>query len=197
MKKAQRQMLGFSLLESSAVVAAMGVLLAIGVVNTTTSTQGAKADAATSLVISQLRLAKSLAVADRRYVTVTFDTTFTGPENLQHLDFQVVPAGSEPIHPVQSVPIPSGAQFVLEPGVPDTPENFGNSSAVYFGDNSDGSTVMQFTPSGAFVDGNNNVLNGTVFLGVPGNAGTARAVTIMGGGGNVQRFYWNGSQWGR
>lgn len=191
MKKTRKQMLGYSLLESSVVVAAMGVLVAIGVINTAASTQSAKSDGAMSLIISKLRLARTLAVTERRYVTVSFDT------NAQQLNFQVIAVGQEPIHPVQTVTLPAGAQFVLEPGVPDTPENFGNNSAVYFGDNADGSTVMQFTPTGTFVDGDNNVLNGTVFLGVPGNAGTARAVTIMGGGGNIQRFTWNGTQWQR
>jgi Tfp pilus assembly protein FimT len=191
MKKARKQMLGYSLLESSAVVAAMSVLVAIGVINTAASTQSAKSDGAMSLIMSQLRLARALAVTERRYVTVSFDT------NLQQMNVQVISVGQEPVHPVQSVALPAGAQFMLEPGVPDTPENFGSNSAVYFGDNADGSTVMRFTPAGTFVDGNNNVLNGTVFLGVPGNAATARAVTIMGGGGNVQRFTWNGSQWQR
>lgn len=191
MKKARKQMLGYSLLESSTVVAAMSVLVAIGVINTAASTQSAKSDGAMSLIMSQLRLARTLAVTERRYVTVSFDT------NLQQMNVQVISVGQEPVHLVQSVALPAGAQFMLEPSVPDTPENFGNNSAVYFGDNADGGTVMQFTPAGTFVDGNNNVLNGTVFLGVPGNAATARAVTIMGGGGNVQRFTWNGSQWQR
>ncbi|HTZ46302.1 MAG TPA: GspH/FimT family pseudopilin [Verrucomicrobiae bacterium] len=191
MKKAPKQMLGYSLLESSVVIAAMGVLVAIGVINTAASTQSAKSDGAMSMIMSQLRLARTEALADRRNVTVSFDT------NAQQLNVQIISVGQEPVHPVQSFPLPAGAQFVLESGVPDTPENFGNNDAVYFGDNADGSTVMQFTPAGTFVDGNNNVLNGTVFLGVPGNAATARAVTIMGGGGNVQRFTWNGSQWQR
>jgi type II secretory pathway pseudopilin PulG len=191
MKKARKQMLGYSLLESSVVVAAMSVLVAIGVINTAASTQSAKSDGAMSMIVSQLRLARTLAITERRNVTVSFDT------NAQQLDVQIIAVGQEPVHPVQTFALPAGAQFVLEPGVPDTPENFGNSTAVYFGNDTDNGAVMQFTPAGTFVDGNNNMLTGTIFLGVPGNASTARAVTIMGGGGNVQRFSWNGSQWQR
>ena len=95
--------------------------------------------------------------------------------------------------------LPGGTQFVLEAGVPDTPMEFGDSAAVNFED-AEGDTSItqfQFTPTGAFTDANNNILNGTIFTGVPNNPGTARAVTIMGGAGNVQRFSWTGTEWTR
>jgi hypothetical protein len=56
---------------------------------------------------------------------------------------------------------------------------------------------MQFTPIGAFTDGNGDVLNGTIFIGVPDAPNTARAVTVLGGVGSVQRYTWSGANWAR
>jgi len=54
---------------------------------------------------------------------------------------------------------------------------------------------MQFTTNGSFVDSGNTLVNGTVFLGIPGNQSTARAVTILGGTGRVREYHWDGAQW--
>jgi hypothetical protein len=45
------------------------------------------------------------------------------------------------------------------------------------------------------MDFNNNYVNGTVFLGLPGLKGTARAVTILGATGRVRPYYWDGTKW--
>lgn len=195
MRKVDKQMRGFTLVESLVVVAVVSIVVATAVVSTNGSSQNTRADSAATTVLSQLRLAHMVAITQRRNVVVTIDTNFSGPDNLQHVNFQVVALPGEPVQPVQSMPLPPGTQFVLEPGVPDTPEQFGNAEAVFFGDTSGGTFVMQFTPIGTFVDANNNVLNGTIFLGVPGVPGTARAVTVMGGDSNIQRFTWTGLQW--
>jgi len=188
-------MRGYSLLECTVVLAIVGILLTVAIIGTSGMSQNVKADTAADTVLSQLRLARMAAVTQRRNVIVTVDTTFAAPDNAQHLIFQTVPLPGDAAQPARSVAVPGGTQFVLEPGVPDTPMQFGNSAAVCFAGASSGTTVMQFTPSGAFIDGNNNLLNGTIFIGVPNQSGTARAVTIMGGAGNIQRFSWTGSEW--
>ncbi len=185
-------MRGYSLLECTVVLAIVGILLTVAIIGTSSMSQNVKADTAADTVLSQLRLARMAAVTQRRNVVVTVDTTFAAPDNAQHLIFQTVPLPGDAAQPARSVAVPGATQFVLEPGVPDTPMQFGNSAAVCF---SSGTTVMQFTPSGAFIDGNNNLLNGTIFIGVPNQPGTARAVTVMGGAGNIQRFSWTGSKW--
>ena len=54
---------------------------------------------------------------------------------------------------------------------------------------------MKFTTSGAFIDGSNNFVNGTVFLGLNGQQLSARAVTILGATGRVREYHWDGTQW--
>jgi prepilin-type N-terminal cleavage/methylation domain-containing protein len=188
---------GFSLVECLVVIALVTSLMAVAVVNVSGSMQTAKAESAVSAIMSQLRLARTMAIVQRRNVTVTIDTNFDGPGNLQHVDIQVVTLPGEQPQPVLSAPLPGGTKFVLEPGVPDTPLLLGACAAVCFNNVSGGSAVMQFQPTGQFLDGNNNVLNGTVFVGVPGAANTARAVTVMGGVGSVQRYSWTGTEWER
>ena len=197
MKNCNKPMQGFTILECVVVMALASILAGIAIVNTSGSSQVAKAENATDLVLSQMRMARMLAITQRRNVSVNIDTNFTGPANGQQLMIQVVALPGDPPLPVQIVPLPNGTQFVLEPGVPDTPMNFGNSAPIYFNGTAGGPSVMQFTPSGAFLDGNNNILNGTIFLGVPISPSTARAIPIMGGAGNIQRFTWTGTQWVR
>jgi len=48
--------------------------------------------------------------------------------------------------------------------------NFGNSAPIYFGGLSGGPPIMKFSTTGAFIDGGNSLVNGTVFLGIPGQA---------------------------
>jgi prepilin-type N-terminal cleavage/methylation domain-containing protein len=195
MARANSKVKGFSLLECCAVLGVVGIVLAFATMGSSTATQTSQAESGVALVQRQLRVARMTAITQRRNVVVSFDTSF-GTDNAQHVNYQVVTLDGEPAQALQSVPLPSGTQFVLETGVPDTPDGFGNSTAVCFGTGCGGSAVMQFTTTGEFVDGNYQPLNGTIFLGIPGAVGSARAVTI-GSGGNIQRFSWMGTQWVR
>jgi hypothetical protein len=54
---------------------------------------------------------------------------------------------------------------------------------------------MKFSTTGAFIDGGNTLVNGTVFMGIPGRSSTARAISILGATGRVREYHWDGSQW--
>jgi prepilin-type N-terminal cleavage/methylation domain-containing protein len=195
MTNGRKRINGFTLLECVIAVAVASVVMVMAVVNASQSLENAKSNAAATAVLSQMRLARMLAITQRRNVSVTIYARSRGPNQLEQVDIQVVALAGEPEQPVLSVPLPASTQFVLETGVPDTPLKLGNSSAVYFGVPYRRSNVMQFTPTGSFLDANSNVLNGTIFIGVPGESGTARAVTVMGGAGHSQLFTWTGSEW--
>jgi hypothetical protein len=45
------------------------------------------------------------------------------------------------------------------------------------------------------VNQDGSTCNGTVFVGLPGQALSARAATIMGSTGRVRGFRWDGRQW--
>ena len=55
--------------------------------------------------------------------------------------------------------------------------------------------VVTNTAAYTFVDANGDVLNGTVFLGSPGDPNSARAVTIFGPTALLRPWRWNGKQW--
>jgi prepilin-type N-terminal cleavage/methylation domain-containing protein len=199
MKNVNRREQGFSLIELVVVVAIMFIVAAFAVIQTTGTMAGYRANAAQDLVFSQLRVARGLAISQRRTVQVWIDQSFSGPGGTQQVKYQIQAAAqtNEVPGPIVALPLSAPVQFLLETGVPDTPMAFGNSAAVFIGNTSGGPAIMQFNPTGTFTDNTGTaILNGTVFLGIPGQASTARAVTIMGGTGRVRQYTWNGTSVG-
>jgi type II secretory pathway pseudopilin PulG len=198
MRKTIRNERGFTLLESVLVIGIMMILMGIAVIKSFGSMESYSANSAMDTVVSQLRVARQLAISQRRIVRVWIDNTPEAADNRFHVAYQVQSAGTQTTEVAGkkiSVPVPGTTQFILESGVPDTPMAFGNNAAVYIGNPpvAGGPPVMQFNPDGTFTDNNLTLLNGTVFIGVPNQAGTARAVTIMGGSGRVRAYTWSGS----
>jgi hypothetical protein len=76
-------------------------------------------------------------------------------------------------------------------GIPDTPDTFGAGRAVNFG----GPTTVWFLADGSLSDANNVPVSGTVFLGIPNQVLTARAVTVLGPTGRIQSYRWDGRAW--
>jgi Tfp pilus assembly protein FimT len=196
---------GFSLVEMVMVVALAFTVMAFAVMNTVGSSQNARANAAMDAVISQLRQAREIAIAKRRNVQVQF----TAPNQIQltilTLPGEVVPPVIAPTYLNDNVP--GGLTFSVLAGLPDTPMNFGNSTAISLQQPTGGGawTVM-FTTSGAFCGTaqsaatlyqatNNNPVNASLFLGVVGKPTTARAVTVFGATGRVRSYNWTGSSW--
>lgn len=188
---------GFTLLESLIVVGIMSVLIGMAVFNTSTTMKDYKLTNANDVVISQLRLARQVAITQRRYVQVTIDQTFTGVDKVQHINYQVLAAANGGAVPkMNSAQLPISTSITIPSGISsDTPMGFGNCAAVCVASTSGGPTVMQFNSSGAFTDGANNPINGTIFLGTTGVNNLGRAVTIMGGTGRIRTYNWTGSKW--
>jgi type II secretory pathway pseudopilin PulG len=198
MKKTTRRELGFTLMETVVVVGVMMVLMGIAVIQSFGSLESYQVGAAQDVVVSQLRVARQLAISQRRVVEVWIDST-PEADGRYHIAYQVQSAGAQTTEvagPKVSVPTPAAAQFILESGVPDTPMAFGNSAAVYIGNVTGGPPVMQFNPEGTFTSNSLAVLNGTVFIGIPNEIGSARAVTIMGGSGRVRAYTYRGGTLG-
>jgi type II secretory pathway pseudopilin PulG len=195
-KKTTRKERGFSLMEAVVVIAIMMTLMGIAVIQSFGSMQSYQVNSAQDLVVSQFRVARQLAISQRRIVQVWIDTA---PESdgRYHFAYQVQPAaGTAEVAGLKvSVPMPGSAQFILETGVPDTPMAFGNNAAVYIGNPpvSGGPPIMQFNPVGTFTDSTGTkIINGTVFIGIPNEVATARAVTIMGATGRVRSYTYAG-----
>jgi type II secretory pathway pseudopilin PulG len=197
MRKANRKDLGFTLLESVVVIGIMMVLMGMAIIQSFGSLGSYQANSALDVVVSQLRVARQLAISQRRTVQIWIDSVPEPVDNRYHVKYQVqaAPQTNEVAGPVVSVPLPASTQLILEPGVPDTPMQFGNNAAVYVGNPpvAGGPPVMQFNSTGTFTDNTGtNLLYGTVFIGIPNQVATARAVTIMGGTGRVRAYNWAG-----
>jgi hypothetical protein len=149
------------------------------------------ANAAMDVVSSQLRVARQISISQRRYVKVTIDPVGNWIA-YQTYSLTLAPEGLLTI-----VPLPPRTAFVLESGIPDTPMAFGNSAPVLVGGVSGGPpSGMYFTPTGSFSDGTfYNPVNGTIFIGVPNQTGSARAVTILGSTGRIRPYVWTSVHW--
>jgi type II secretory pathway pseudopilin PulG len=204
-KRTKRTEQGFSLMEMVVVVGLAMTVMAFAVMNTINSSQNARANTAMGAVISQLRQARELAIAKRRNVQVQF----TAPNQIQ-LTLLTLPG--EPVPPVMppvylNDNVGGGLKFYVFAALPDTPMNFGNSTAINLQQPSGGGAwTCMFTTSGAFVGTaqsaatlyqatNNNPVNASLFLGVTGRSNTARAVTVFGATGRVRSYFWTGSSW--
>jgi len=176
---------GYSLLEALAALAVIAVVTGITVLSTQTMLPNAKANSATDQLLYQLRSARETAIAHRCEVQVQF----TGTNILTLTQIWVTGVPPAPV----TTNLQGSMQYTLE-GLPDLPGpyNFGNAGAIEFEGIVGGPPLMKFTTNGSFIDAGGTYVNGTVFLGVPGNTGTARAISILGATGRVREYHWTG-----
>jgi prepilin-type N-terminal cleavage/methylation domain-containing protein len=189
---------GYSLIELMMVVGIMGVLSGIAVAQLTTTRSNLRGDAAMRVVLSTFNSAKQMAIAQRRYMRVTFDAS-----NTQISVIREDPPPATTTTTLSTVIFEGNAKFQLITGLPDTPDAFGKTAPTSFTNVVNGTfasttgttTVVKFAPDGTLVDWNGNPTNGTVFTAIPNANPSARAVTIMGTTGRVRGFKWDGRQW--
>jgi len=184
---------GFSTVELLIVMIVIVVVTAIAVVQLPASLKNARSDNALRQMVDQLRQAREYAIANRRFVQVTFPVA-GGTYQVQYTVMNTLTPGGQAantVYPAISLPFP--LQFQTFGTLPDTPDGFGNGAAVFFGGVNGGPPGgMYFRSDGEFVNATTNLpINGTVFMGSPGDVTTARAVTVLGTTGRVRG--WRGS----
>jgi prepilin-type N-terminal cleavage/methylation domain-containing protein len=195
MSHKKRNEQGFSLLETLIVIGIMAILASITIFKSFGTMENYQANSAMDTVIGQLRVARQLAISQRRAVQVWFNT-YTSPASAYTVSYQVqarLNVSGDVAGPVITMPLPRNTQFVMETGVPDTPMGFGTcsgNSAVCIGGISCCPNTMYFSSTGQFSadEFGTTIYNGTIFIGVPGQPATARAVTIMGSTGRVRPY---------
>ncbi|MFZ3333670.1 MAG: prepilin-type N-terminal cleavage/methylation domain-containing protein [Candidatus Acidiferrales bacterium] len=186
---------GFSLIETLIVVAIALVITGIAVVRSQPALQQNRAFAGAMQVKSAMRQARETAISARRTVQVQF---FTGlPCYAGYACVQLTrldpPANIPTV--ILTLPIENSVQFMQFPGEIDTPDGFGNAAPITFAGVANGPPAMEFQSDGSFTDGNGNVINGSVFLGVPNFVNTPTAITILGGTGRVRAWRLRGGSW--
>ncbi len=179
---------GFTLIELLMVVAIGGTLAAISVMGFANAATSIRGNNGMVQVMSQLRMARDLAINQRRAMEVQF----LAPNEIRIVR-QDIPAGTTLMNQYF---LEGTVQFVQFSGVPDTPDGFGASEEIDFG----GTNDFGFLGDGMLVDLSNPVvtgtpISGTVFLGIPNQPGSARAVTVFGGTGRVRGYTWIANEW--
>jgi Tfp pilus assembly protein FimT len=179
-----RSQAGFSVVEMMFVLGLAAVLAGMATLQLNVSRPGLKGDGAMRVVLGQLNQARETAITQRRYVRIVFTT----PNLVQTVREDTTTTTTT----LSSVLIEGGVEFGLVSTIsPDTPDAFGKSSAIDFGS----VTNVKFTPEGTLVNQDGASTNGTVFLALPNQALSARAVTVLGSTGRVRGYRWDGKNW--
>lgn len=167
-------------------LAIMGIVGGMAAAQLTVARRTIQSDSAMRVVMAELNTARDLAVAQRRNMEVQF----IGGNWVQVIRHEAPGVATTLL---RSVALESRATFSLAPGVPDTPDAFGNLAPVAFGV---ANTIM-FGTDGTLIDGSGNPLNGSVFLTILNQPESARAVTVLGATGRIRGYRWFGGVWTR
>jgi len=124
------------------------------------------------------------AIAERRNIQFTF----VAPNKIR-LSRVEVPSGA--LTPVQEFTLDNGQVFVKFDSVEDTPDHFGAEAETDFS----GTAPHMFTSDGSLIDSNGDISNGTIFIVMPSQVDTARAVTVFGVTGLTRAWKWRGRKW--
>ena len=186
---------GFSVIEILVVVAISMVIAGIAIVQAQPALQQIRANAAKDLVQGTLRRGREMAISDRRSVKVEFLVNPPANPKGSYVRLTRLGGGVGPDTVIVLIPIPGSVIYTTFPGEPDTPDGFGNGGPIYFGGVNNGPAAgMIYQSDGTFAAATGVPINGTVFMGIPGQPTTARAVSILGTTGRVRSYHISGTQ---
>jgi len=180
---------GFSMVELSVVVLIILILVGVALVTMVPTVQNSRANAGMEMVLGEMRRAHERAIDERRIYRVTFV-----PPNQIQLDVGQVAnvastiTGTTPAftQAQQPLTLPDGIQFIAIGGIPtgagSVPDGLGSgANAIDFDlGNGGGGTQIYFQPDGRALDGANRLNDGVVYVALPGNLYSSRAVTLFG-----------------
>lgn len=171
---------GFTLIELVVAVTLFALASGMAAIVTTSTMTAVRADSQARRLVALVRLGRELAITTRRDHRIEFDVAANSVTLLRR------DAGVETV--VETLMFEDGMRLLQFPNLGDTPDGYGAGGVVDFGQASE----LIFDPDGAFIDETGLPLNGTVFLAIPRQIPTARAVTITGTTGRARLFGWSG-----
>lgn len=179
---------GFTLLEVIVVATLLAIVGAMVVPLSDSVIRSTKSDSSVSAAVIAIGAARDRAVAERRNI----ELNFVLPNRIRLVRQDINAVGSViGTTTVDEFLLENGMQIYKFSGAIDTPDAFGATSATTF----TGTPPVMFTSDGSLVDSNGDVVNGTVFVGIPGQYASARAITIFGVTGFTRTWKWRGTQW--
>jgi prepilin-type N-terminal cleavage/methylation domain-containing protein len=181
---------GFTLAEMLVVLAIAGVLMAAAIIVMPGVLGQGRSDGGTAQALNALRLARDRAIGERRNIEVRF----LGTNHIQTVRDEIGAGGVAAGTTIVADVYLEAQQFLQFTGIKDTPDLFHHATSTGALDFGPTPTYM-FTSEGTFIDSTGDVLNGTLFLGYPGNTLTARAITFFGPTALLHVWKWNGSSW--
>lgn len=172
---------GFTMVEVVVAFAIVAIVSALSIGSFSRILPQIRADAGEEVLLTRLRSIRDAAMTQR----VNYRVDFSGTDALVESHLQ----NGSPI--TETVTLPYSMQFMVFPGLPDTPDGFGSGLAIDFNGGVDSSLIFQ--GDGSIVDLSGNLVNGTVFIGITGNTSTARAVTVLGATGRIRGYRYDGT----
>src|SRR5208337_271398 len=121
MKKVNQPERGFTLLETLVVIGIMGILASIAIFKSFGTMESYKANSAMDIVVSQLRVARQLAISQRRNVQVSFNTALTPPTITYTVQAATYTGSTELNGTPVTMPLPQQVSFTSESSESDTP----------------------------------------------------------------------------
>lgn len=183
---------GYTLIEVMVALSVAGVLASTAVLQFAAARPAFIGDGAMRVVMGRLNQAREEAIANRRWMEVNFIGT-NGIQLVRH-EKKKDPNGVEILTDLGTTFFEGGMQFGLAPGVTDdTPDGFGNSKSPNFGN----ALKIRFDTEGRLLDSGGSPVNGTIFIVIPNEQRSFRAVTVLGSTGRVRGYKWDGKQWNR
>jgi prepilin-type N-terminal cleavage/methylation domain-containing protein len=193
-RRGGNQARGFSMIEMVVVIAVALVVTSIAIIQVQPALLQIHANTARDEVQSALRQARELAISDRRNVQVEFLVNPPANTPGSYVRLTRKGGGFGPDIVILTMPIQNSVIYTTFNAVPDTPDGYGKAAPIYFGGLANGPAAGMFYQSdGTFVTATGIPINGTVFLGVPNQPSTARAITVLGTTGRVRSYHISGT----
>ena len=178
---------GLTLVELMMVLAIGMLVMGLAIGGVPAMLRTSRADGGLAELASAVRGARELSISNRRNMRLTFGANTITITRVEYCASPCTPSTTT----MRTITLEGRAQFQLVSGLPDTPDGFGNASATNVGSY----TPVMFTTDGSFIDSNGDVRNASLFVAIPGDLLSARAVTIFGATGAVHLWKWNGRAW--